>query len=200
MDKTYNFIFSGRSGCGKGTQVALMKDYLKDELHSEKPVLYVETGHKFRDYIEGTSFSSRRSKVLMEESKFQPSFLAVYMWSSVFTEQLTGDEHIIMDGMPRTKQEAEILETAMDFYGLSPVHFVYLNVSRNWARERLLARGRADDMAGKAIERRLDSFEKEVLPAIEYYRSHGGRYNFIEVNGEQEKEEVHKEIISKIFF
>ena len=176
-----------------------MKDYLKNELSSEKPVLYVETGHKFRDYIEGTSFSSRKSKVLMEDGKFQPSFLAVHMWSSVFTEQLTGDEHIFMDGMPRTKQEAEILETAMEFYDISPVHFIYVNVSRDWARERLLTRGRADDTAGKAIERRLDSFETEVMPAIEYYRSKGSRYNFIEVNGEKAKEEVIKEIISKVW-
>ena len=199
MDKTYNFIFSGRSGCGKGTQAGLIKEYLKEKLHSEKPVLYVETGHKFRDYIEGTSFSSRRSKILMEDGKFQPNFLAIHMWSSVFTEQLTGNEHIIIDGTPRTKQEAEILETAMEFYDIDPIYFVYLNVSRDWARERLLSRGRADDTAGKVIERRLDSFEKKVLPAVDYYRLAESRYSFIEVNGENSVEEVHRDIVAKIF-
>ncbi len=177
-----------------------MKEYLKNNLEEDsKPILYVETGHKFRDYIEGTSFSSRLSKTLMDEGRFQPSFLAVYMWSTVFTEQLTGDEHIIMDGMPRTRMEAEILETALEFYGIGQVNFIYLNVSRDWARGRLLSRGRADDKAGEMIENRLDSFEKEVLPAVEYYRTTGGRYNFVEVNGEQSPDDVHKSIVSKIW-
>jgi len=72
-----------------------------------------------------------------------------------------------------------------------------MNVSREWSKERLLGRGRKDDDP-EEIKKRLDWYETEVAPVVEYYKDNP-KYNFIDVNGEQTIEEVHKEIIEKVF-
>jgi adenylate kinase family enzyme len=72
---------------------------------------------------------------------------------------------------------------------------VHLNVSRKWSDDRLLARGREDDRTLAKINKRLDWFEKDTMPAIEYFRE-SRFYKFIEVNGEQPIEKVHADIVS----
>jgi hypothetical protein len=48
--KLQTFIFIGRSGCGKGTQVALLQEYIKTRDH-KRPILYIETGERFRNLL-----------------------------------------------------------------------------------------------------------------------------------------------------
>ena len=56
--KFQTFIFIGRSGCGKGTQVALLQEYIKTRDH-KRPILYIETGERLRQFIKEPSLSSR---------------------------------------------------------------------------------------------------------------------------------------------
>ncbi|MCG2694656.1 hypothetical protein L6261_01050, partial [Candidatus Parcubacteria bacterium] len=67
---------------------------------------------------------------------------------------------------------------------------------REWSTERLLGRGRSDDDA-EQIKKRLDWFDKDVIPAIEYLKN-DPLYNFVDINGEQTIEQVQAEIIEKI--
>jgi adenylate kinase family enzyme len=46
----------------------------------------------------------------------QPDFLAVWMWSHLLVEKMTGKERVILDGTPRSFQEAQIIDTAITFY------------------------------------------------------------------------------------
>lgn len=52
------FIFIGRSGCGKGTQVALLQEYIKKQ-DQKRYIFYIETGERFRQFIKEHSLSSR---------------------------------------------------------------------------------------------------------------------------------------------
>ena len=52
--------------------------------------------------------------------------------------------------------------------------------------ERMLARGRADDTEA-AIRRRLDLYEAETAPLMEYYRERG---KLVSVDGHGEEDEV----------
>ena len=54
--KLQTFIFIGRSGCGKGTQVALLQKYIKTQDY-KRPILYIETGERFRQFIKEPSLS-----------------------------------------------------------------------------------------------------------------------------------------------
>lgn len=188
------FVFIGRSGCGKGTQVALLEKLLKEKDPSTE-IIHLETGSKFREFIKGDGYSNKLSLEIYKKGERQPDFLAVRFWADMLVEQIQNGEHIIIDGICRSLPEAKIFSTVSEFYDRK-ITVIHINVSRKWSTERLLARGRDDD-DNSGIEKRLDWFEEDTQPAIDYFRSDGG-YVFIDVNGEQPIEDVHKELVEKI--
>ncbi len=189
------FIFIGRSGCGKGTQAALLMEKLKAEDSGD--IFYLETGQRFREFVKQPNYTSGLSYEIMKRGERQPDFLAAHIWSHVLIATFNGRQHLFIDGTPRSKNEAVILDTAIKFYKLNKPFVVYMDVSNEWARERLLARGRADDKGAEGVEKRLAWFERDVMPAVEYYREHPD-YHFLHINGEQSIEEVHTEFLEKI--
>jgi adenylate kinase family enzyme len=193
------FILIGRSGCGKGTQADLLIERLKatGEVSDKNPMFYIETGNKFRDFISKTSHSSRLAKEIAERSERQPDFLAIWMWSDLLVTNLMGDENLIFDGTPRSLNEAMALNTALKFFKRENIKVIYLDVSNEWSKQRMIERGRADDKAKGDIEKRLAWFESDVLPAVKFYED-SPDYEFIRVNGEQTIEEVNRELVEKL--
>lgn len=190
------FILMGRSGCGKGTQAKLLEAYLTKE-RPEFPVFYLESGQRFREFINNGTYTSELARAAQDEGRLQPAFLAIWMWSNIFVENLTGNEHIIVDGTPRKEHEARAFDGALRFYKREMPYFVYVNVSEEWARARLTERGRSDDREKGFVDTKMKWFEEEVRPAIEFFRENPG-YRFLDVNGEQTIEAVHQEIISAL--
>src|ERR1700692_4058241 len=191
------FIFIGRSGCGKGTQAGLFQKYVK-KLDYKRHILFIEMGERFRHFIKEQSLSSRLAAEIYKTGNRQPDFIAVWMWSHLLVENMTGEEHVIFDGTPRSFHEAQILDTAITFYHRQRPHVIYLNISRETSKARMMARRRMDDLNEEEIERRLNWFESDVLPAVEYFRKYS-KYNFIELDGDQPVEAVQQEILSKVF-
>lgn len=190
-------IFIGRSGCGKGTQAELLQEHIK-KLDQQHPIFYIETGERFRQFIKQGSLSSRLAAEIYKTGSRQPDFIAVWMWSHLLVENMTGEEHLIFDGTPRSLQEAQILDTAITFYQRQRSHVIYLNISRETSKARMIARRRMDDINPEEIERRLNWFETDVLPAVEYYRKYS-KYNFIELDGDQPVEAVQQQLLAKTF-
>ena len=194
------FIFIGASGSGKGTQVALVKDYLTKKT-PEIPIFCVQTGAYFREFIKGDVYAAHIAREVQEKGGLQPSFLAMWLWSDLFVKNLTGNEHIILDGAPRTLSEAHHLDIAMKFFQRAQPTVIYLKVHRDWSFKHLIQRaqkeGRKDDTE-ESINRRLDWFDRDVLPTINHYRRDRD-YDFIEINGERSIEEVQREISANIF-
>lgn len=188
-------IFIGRSGCGKGTQAELLKDRIHKLDHEKHPILYVETGERFRRFIRGADYSSILSREIYEKDERQPDFLACLMWGNMLLEELESGMHIVFDGAPRAHSEALLLTTALKFYQREKPAVVYIDVSRKWAEERLLSRGRSDDRSIAKITKRLDWFELDVWPAVEYFKTNSF-YKFIHINGEQTIEKVHSDILA----
>jgi len=189
----HTVIFIGRSGCGKGTQAGLLKEYFHHKDTQKRQVLYVETGAHFREFIRSSGYSSKLSHDIYENDDRQPDFLACYMWATTLVEELGPDMHLFFDGAPRSHSEAILLSTALQFYKRERSTVVYLKVSRKWSEERLLARGRTDDKTLEKITKRLDWFEEDTWPAIEYFKTNS-LYNFLEINGEQTVEQVFNDI------
>lgn len=190
------FVFIGRSGCGKGTQAGLIKErILKDDPQAD--IFYLETGARFREFIEKNTYSSSLSKEIYALDHRQPDFLAVWNWAHLFVDSLKGTEHLIIDGTPRSVAEAYMLDSALDFYQRKNPYIVHIDVSKEWSRKHLLSRGRSDDANLLRIDKRLAWFDSDVVPAIEYYRNRTD-YRFIEVNGEQSIEDVHKDIVKRL--
>lgn len=182
-----SFIFIGPSGSGKGTQAKKLLSYLKEQGEAQEPC-YIEAGKEFRTFIEEDGFVQNISKEVYGMGKRQPDFLAVYMWANILIRRFNGQESTVFDGTPRSLTEAKVLDTALRFLRMEKVYVITLSLSREVARERLTARGRHDDDP-YGIEKRLDWFEEDVIPAIEYYKKHPS-HTFIEVNGEEERDVV----------
>ena len=119
------------------------------------------------------------------------------MWSHIMIEQFKGNEHVVIDGTPRSLPEAKILDTALAFFLRDNVHIIHPRISREEAEKRLKSRGRIDDETDDAIKRRLDWFEADVEPAIDYYRTHK-KHQYIEVDGEQTPEQIHQDIVETL--
>ncbi len=190
-------VFIGRSGCGKGTQAKLIVDELKKR-DAERKVIYVETGENFRNFLKGDSYSAGLSRDIYEKGLLQPEFLAVYMWSNVFVDSITGSEHLVLDGVPRKQREAMVLDSAFAYYRRPTPTIIHIDVSEAWSRDRLKARKRVDDVDEDDVTTRLAWFQTDVKPAIDWYRDTPG-YRFVEVNGERSIEEIHADIKKAVF-
>src|ERR1035437_6902369 len=163
----HTIIFIGRSGCGKGTQAGLLKDRIHKHDLEKRHILYVETGERFREFIRGKSYTALLSQKIYDKDERQPDSLACLMWGEMLRDELDENMHIVFDGAPRSQPEAQVLKTALDFYQRENVTIIYIDVSRKWSEERLLARGRLDDKSLSKINKRLDWFDKDVVPALE---------------------------------
>ncbi len=192
------FILLGASGSGKGTQANLLQEHLtkRDPDHR---IFYLQTGDLVRAFVKGDGYSNKLSMELEQAGKLQPQFLAVYLWVDAFIKNIQGVEHIILDGSPRRLEEAVTFDTAVKFYKRVKPQVIYIRVSKEWSKARLTARGREDDKRAMNIEERLRWFDTEVIPVIEYYRNNPD-YHFVEVNGEQAIEAVHRDLVAGISF
>lgn len=157
-------VFYGKAGSGKGTQAQLLKKYL-EEKDKEHPVLYIETGAVFREFATQDNFTAKMVKKVLETGALLPEFLPVWVWTDLFIKQITGNEHIILDGLARNSDEVPVLARALEFYGRRSINVVLLQVSDKTVLERLSKRARSDD-SGAEVQKRLEWFEKNVLPAV----------------------------------
>ena len=180
------------SGCGKGTQAKLLGEYLK-KVDPKREVFFLETGVEFRKFIQGENYTQKLSKKMHDDGGLQPE-----LWSRLIAKNFKENEHLIVDGTPRKFHEAGVLDSIFDFYKREKPYLIFLNIGKKWAIEKLKGRGRIDDNHDD-IKARLDWYETDVVPAINFYRNNP-KYNFLEINGEQTIEKVHQDILSKLPF
>lgn len=193
--KEISVIFIGRSGCGKGTQAALLKSHLEKN-GGNLPIVHLETGALVREFIKGDTYSQKLAKKINDVGGFQPEFLVINQWSNFFIKNITGPAHLIIDGSPRKFNEAGPLDSVFHFYKRPKPYLLYLDTSRPEVTSRLLKRGRADD-THENIKSRLDLFDTDVTKAIEFYRNNS-HYHFCDINGDQTIEAVFNDILKAL--
>jgi adenylate kinase len=197
----------GAPGAGKGTQAQL--------LMAEFGIPQISTGDLLRQHRRDHTALGMMAEGLMSQGKFVPDDLVNEMVAERLTEPDT--EHgYILDGFPRTLNQAEWLDTKLVAYML-PVVAVCINVDQDVLLKRITGRRISKngaiyniytnppkveghcDIDGSPLEQRADdseavfyermkAFHQKTSAVIEYYRSHGGR--FAEVNGDQPVEDV----------
>jgi adenylate kinase len=102
----------------------------------------------------------------------------------------------VLDGFPRTMPQAEALDELLRELGRDlDVVFDFQVPEREVLLQRLLGRaaeeGRSDDTP-EAIERRLELYERETAPLVEYYRTH--QANVVGIHADRTVDEVFREI------
>ncbi|MEI6316156.1 MAG: nucleoside monophosphate kinase [bacterium] len=189
------FIFAGRSGCGKGTQLKLLRESLEQK-NPTIPSFSSVTGDMFRSFFDTNTETSVRAKELTARGELQPLFLTIWLWAKSIIENYTPESNIFIDGYPRRVEEAIAVDSMLKFYDRKNVIVLNFNVSRETSKARMLGRARADDTVTNA-ETRLDWYDKDVTPAIDFFRNKPG-YVFLDIDGEKPIDEIHNDIINKL--
>jgi adenylate kinase len=191
-------IFFGSSGSGKGTQADLLIDFLK-KTDPKREVEYIETGKLLREFAkENDSETAQLTAEIINSGGLMPEFMPIFLWTRYFIERLQKDDHLICDGISRRINEAPVLDSALNFYGRQneDSSMLYIKTSSEWSRDRLLERGRTDDTE-EGIQSRISWFYENTIPALELLKN-TGNYSFLDINGEQSIEDVHKDIIEAL--
>jgi adenylate kinase len=195
MTSLKTIIFIGCQGSGKGTQALRLREYMEKE-NSLTPTFLFGMGEKFREVTETDGYTENRINDFLQAGKILPVFLPVWLWTRMFVENVRGEEHLIFDGSPRTRQEAELLESAFAFYDREKVAVLKLEISHEETMQRLMKRGRSDDTP-EAIQKRISLFDTNNASILKFF-TENPRYEILSINGEQNADDVFEEIIASL--
>jgi len=196
MQKSKTFIFVGRSGSGKGTQLDLLKEYLSNS-YKDIPIKQVIMGEIFREFFKESGFVQDISRdVTTKQGKFQPDFITNALFVKKVIDIVDGDSFLFFDGYPRNINQLKLIKELLSYVKREDFIVINVEVSRESVKQRMLIRGRGDDNTD-AIESRLNEFDLYVAPMLEEIKKDSS-IRYIEVDGEPSKEEIHKNIVAKL--
>ncbi|MCS4535666.1 adenylate kinase [Corynebacterium sp. HS2168-gen11] len=152
-------VLLGAPGAGKGTQAAILSEKLS--------IPHISTGDLFRANIgEGTPLGLE-AKEYIDAGKLVPTDVTARMVEARLAEA-DAAEGFLLDGFPRTVEQAELLDAMLTKAGAKLDAVVEFRVSEDVVVERMLARGRADDNE-ETIRTRLAVYRDETSPLITHY-------------------------------
>jgi adenylate kinase len=191
--KATTVIFIGPQGSGKGTQIELLYKVMADK-DPLRRIVDIQTGRRFRALAaKRETYAERKIERTLDTGELQPDFLTHILWGEAMLDQLDPKSHLLVDGFPRTAQQAEVLEDALDFFERHNVHVINLDTPEEVVRNRMKERARDDDTE-EAIEIRLNSYRDETLPVLDYYRVRPDTHVH-DLDGTDTIEGVHQQIL-----
>ncbi|PIR82797.1 hypothetical protein COU20_00515 [Candidatus Kaiserbacteria bacterium CG10_big_fil_rev_8_21_14_0_10_59_10] len=192
LDKPLTVAFFGISGSGKGTQSALLEDYLKEQ-DPERGIVRPEMGSLLRAYVHTGSPLAKHIEGILAAGGLVPSFMPIHLLTKVMDESFDGTQHVILDGTCRRPDQSRAVDDMMRLWNRPELQAIVLVLSKESARERLQARGRYDDATEEALNSRFAWYEEHVVPSVEKLRELG--WTIHEVDGEPTIEEIHQNIL-----
>jgi adenylate kinase len=182
-------LLLGAPGSGKGTQAARLKDSLG--------VPHISTGDLLRAEVAAGSKLGLEAKEVMARGELVSDAILLGMLEDRFSRADTVGG-FILDGYPRNLAQADALDKLLARIG-QPMDFaVQLEVPVELLVERIAGRakaeGRADDNP-ESVRKRLQVYEDQTAPVIDFYRQHG---QLTVVDGVGELDAVFARIIEAI--
>lgn len=152
-------VLLGPPGAGKGTQASLLSDSLK--------IPHISTGDLFRENIGNGTELGKQAQEYIDAGKLVPTSVTADMVRDRLSQ---GDaaRGFLLDGFPRTIEQAELLEEMLKEGGHKLDAVVNYVVSEDVVVERMLARGRNDDNED-TIRTRLEVYRDQTAPLIDHY-------------------------------
>ena len=207
-----NIILMGPPGAGKGAQAAnLVKEY---------GLTHISTGDIFRKALKEQTKYGVIAKYFMQFGHLVPDDYTIQMVREYLQEN-EFPNGFILDGFPRTIIQARELESIAKEFGFEIDAVINLDIELDRLVPRLSGRrtckecgasyhieynppkveGVCDVCGGELYQRpdesedavkvRLDTYEKQTSPLIDYYTMKGQITN---INGDQSMEDVFKDI------
>lgn len=201
-----NIVLLGAPGAGKGTQAQrLVEDY---------GFAHISTGDLLRAAVKAGTKLGVKAKSYMDEGKLVPDKLVV----DLVTERLADDDAqkgFILDGFPRNTAQAVTLDSALSEMGRNLDAALLVDVKAEIIVKRLSSRRtcrdcgyaapagvdkcpacggemyQRDDDKPETIQKRLDVYETQTSPLVEYYR---GKGLLKVVDGDRPVEDVYKDV------
>ncbi|WP_082285467.1 adenylate kinase [Leptospira noguchii] len=176
-----NIIFMGPPGAGKGTQAKILCERLS--------IPQISTGDILRDAVKNQTAMGMEAKRYMDAGDLVPDSVVIGIIKDRIREA-DCKNGFLLDGFPRTVEQAEALDILLKNEGKSIDKAINLQVPDTELLKRLLSRaeieGRADDNE-VTIKNRLDNYNKKTLPLLDFYAA---RKKLSQVNGVGSLEEV----------
>jgi adenylate kinase len=207
-------VLLGKQGAGKGTQAARLGEHFG--------LAHLSTGDMFRNQAAyGTAFGLE-AKRYMDEGELVPDEITLGLVEECLAPGGPLNDGFVLDGFPRNLRQAEELDRVIGAHALDLA--INLEVPRAIVLDRLAGRrvcencqrvyhvnlpptvdwtcdtcgGRVvqrDDDTEEAIDRRLELYEQETVPIIEYYRAQG---MLSEVDGVGEGDDVFERLVKAV--
>lgn len=204
-----NVILLGAPGAGKGTQAT--------KIVNKTGVPHISTGDIFRYNIKNQTPIGKVAKSYIDKGELVPDSVTV----EIVKDRLSNDDckkGYLLDGFPRNIYQAEELDK---FSNVEKVIDIEVDLSKLLKRitgRRVCAKcgesyhidflngkttcdlcggeliQRADDNEA-TVKQRLDVYEKQTAPLVEYYEKAG---KLIRIDGDKTIDEVFEEISSKL--
>ncbi len=182
-------VLLGAPGSGKGTQAARLETHLQ--------VPHISTGDLLRAEVAAGSRLGLEAKEVMARGELVSDAILLGMLEDRFSRPDTA-KGFILDGYPRNLAQADALDALMHRLGQPMDYAVQLEVPQELLVERIAGRakaeGRADDAPG-AVRTRLQVYDSQTAPVIEFYRQHG---QLTVIDGVGSLDEVFNRIIEAI--
>ena len=209
-------VLLGAPGSGKGTQAKI--------LAGEKNVPHISTGDMLREAVAGGSRFGLHAKSIMDAGNLVSDEIMLGIIAERL-EQADASEGFILDGFPRTKQQALDLDELLDQLGVPLDTAVLMDLDFEILMKRLTGRrtcsktgkllniyfssqdelDECTNSGGELIHReddneetianRLDVYRKNTEPVVEFYR---GRNKLKTVDAEGTIEDIHQRLLGTL--
>ena len=174
-------LLLGPPGSGKGTQAARLVEKLE--------IPQISTGDLLRAAVAEGSELGQRAKGFMDRGELVPDEIVIGA-AGERLEQADARQGFILDGFPRTAEQAQALDRLLDKSGVTLERCIALVIDEEEVVARLLKRaeieGRSDDNE-ETIRKRMRVYREQTEPLVAYYRERG---LLAEVKGQGSVDEV----------
>ena len=183
-------IFLGPPGSGKGTQAKMLSKKIDFQ--------HISVGDLLRENISNNTKLGKLATTYVDSGELVPDDLIIELVnSSVQSLQNNKDSQfsgMILDGFPRTINQASSLDAKISDLGTRIKSVIYLDILDEKIINRLQARGRNDDKP-HLIRNRLNVYRDHSEPVLGYYNE---KILLESIIGDQKMEDVNSSILNVI--
>lgn len=179
-------LLIGAPGSGKGTQATRLAEHFD--------LTHISSGDLLRQHVtDGTPLGKEVQHYVQRGDLVPDTLLMDVLRRPVVAASKSGG--YILDGFPRTVEQAQIAYAVAKDLGVEAQVAVHLDVPREELVRRLLARGRGSDDTEEVIEHRLEVYMEHTVPMLDYYHA---REELVRVDGGRTPDEVSWALVSQL--